>query len=98
MTDTNGELMDIGTVAAHNIVAAVGLGEEHVQTVRNAIRDEINAMGSHFSIAMRDVQDDYEVQLKKIKSDFVWLQANKAKVAGVIAAVFAVGAVVGHFV
>jgi phage-related protein len=104
-----GQLMDIGTVAAHNIAAAVGLGEEHVATIRNAIRDEISAMGSHFSLAMADVQTHFEVEVNTlktkfaqdvaaIKNDFVWVKANKAKIAVVVSAALVVGGLLGRFV
>lgn len=66
----NGELMDIGTVAAHNIANALGLGEDKVLTIRNAIRDEISAMGSHFSLAVADVQTGYEVEVNKLAAKY----------------------------
>jgi hypothetical protein len=98
-------LMSIGTVASHNIAAALALPAESVPQIEQAIKDEINAMSSHFTLAIADVQTQYEVETLKLKkdyekavSDFVWLKANKGKVAAVVAGVLALGALVGHFV
>lgn len=104
-----GQIIDIGTVAAHNIAQAIGVGEEHVEAIRQAIRDEISAMSSHFTLAVADVETHYEVEVNKlqtkfaadvaaIKADFVWLKANKLKVTAVAAVVVFVGALIGHFV
>ena len=91
-------LMSIGEVAAQNIVKALSLPETAVKTVEGAIRDEIQAMSSHFTMAVADVHTDFEVQLAKIKADFVWLKANRVKVASAAAALLTVGALIGHFV
>lgn len=78
MTDTaagqanaalNGELMDIGTVAAHNIAASIGVGEDKVYVIRDAIRNEIQVMGSHFTSAVADVQDHYAAEIAKGKAE-----------------------------
>jgi hypothetical protein len=82
-----GELMDIGTVAAHNIVNVLGLAEDKVTTVRDAIRDEIQLMGAHFSSAMSDVSTHFEVETNKVKAEYAALQATlKAEHAKAIAA------------
>lgn len=104
-----GELIDIGTVAAHNIAQAIGAHEAAVPQIRNAIRDEISAMSSHFTLAVADVQTAYEVETNKlkskyaadlavVKSDFAFLEAHKPFFAVVIAVAVAVGFVVGHVV
>lgn len=93
-----GGLMKIGTIAAHNIVAAAALPADQVSMVEGAIKDEINAMSSHFTLAMADIQTQYEVELAKIKSDFVWLNANKGKVVVVGSALLSVGALAGIIV
>lgn len=111
-----GQLVEIGEVAAANIVARLKLDAgkpeaevaKVVSEVRNAIRDEINAMSSHFTLAVHDVQTQYEaetVRLKAeyekaiaaVKSDFNWVKANKAKIAAVVSAVSAIAALVGYF-
>ena len=105
----NGQLMDIGTVAAHNIQNALGLAETAVPIVRDAIRDEISAMSSHFTLAVADVQTSYEVEtnnlkkrfatdLAQAKSDFAFLKAHRPFFAVVIGVAFAVGFVIGHLV
>lgn len=63
----SGQLMDIGTVAAHNIVNQLGLAEDKVDTVRQAIRDEISAMSSHFTLAVADVETHYQVETTKLQ-------------------------------
>lgn len=93
-----GQLMDIGTVAAHNIALALQLGDEHVATIKNAIRDEIQAMSSHFTLAVADLSTQYEVDVAKIKSAFTYVEANVGRVIAVLAAVFALGVVVGLIV
>lgn len=74
------QLMDIGTVAAHNIAQIIGAGEDKIGEIRNAIRDEISAMSSHFSLSMLDVQDQYELEVKKLKAEF------ESKVTGTVQA------------
>ena len=91
-------LMPIGAVAAHNIAALLNLPQEHVGTIEKAIKDEISAMSSHFTLAIADVQTQYEIEVAKIKSDFVWLKANKPKVAAVLGVLSMVSAFIGHFV
>lgn len=122
-----GQLMDIGTVAAHNIALAIGAADEHVQTIKNAIRDEIQAMSSHFTLAVADLGTQYEAdvlklkqekddfitaakareaqylasakaEIAKIKSAFSYVEANRGKVLAVLAAVVALGVLIGHFV
>jgi hypothetical protein len=93
-----GVLMDIGTVAAHNIALALEMGEKEVPVIRQAIRDEISAMSSHFTFAIADVQTQYEVELAKIKSVFTYIEANVWRVVGVMAGMFALGVIVGHVV
>ena len=94
-------LMPIGAVAAHNIAAILNLPAEHIGTIETAIKDEINAMSSHFTLATADVQTQYEVEVAKIKADFVWVKANKGKIVAVVVAAVLVGYVLGaivHFV
>ena len=90
-----GGLMKIGTVAAHNIAALLGLDPARVPEIEQAIKDEINAMSSHFTLAIADVQTQYEVEVAKIKSTYDWVNENKAKVCVAVAAAFAIGAFVG---
>lgn len=67
--DPNGQLMDIGTVAAANIARALELEESKVPVIREAIRDEISAMSSHFTLAFGDIQTAQEVALKKVEDE-----------------------------
>ena len=91
-------LMSIGAVAAHNIAAVLNLPAENVGTIEQAIKDEINAMSSHFTLAVADVQTQYEVEVAKIKSAFTYVSANKAKIASALAAALSLGALAGHYV
>ena len=91
-------LMSIGTVAAHNIAAVLNLPAENVGTIEQAIKDEINAMSSHFTLAVADVQTQYEVEVAKIKSAFTYVSANKVKIAAIVSAVGMIGALAGHYV
>jgi hypothetical protein len=104
-----GQLVKIGTVAAANIVKRLGLAETAVDTVEKAIADEINSMSSHFTLAVADVQTQYEADTAKLKADyekavvevksvFTYVKANKVKVASVLGAVAAVAGVLGHLV
>lgn len=94
-TAANGQLMDIGTVAAHNIALALQLPDEQVPVIKNAIRDEIQAMSSHFTLAVADLSTQYEIDVAKIKSAFTYVEANVARVAAAAAAVFFFGVGVG---
>lgn len=104
-----GQLIDIGTVAASNIAKAIGAAETAVPAIRNAIRDEIQAMSSHFTLVIADVQTGYEAELAKIKagsdavladikSDFNWLKANKVKVVATVVVLVSVGFFVGKWI
>lgn len=93
-----GGLMSIGSVAAHNLAATLNLPASSVGTIEQAIKDEIGAMSSHFTLAVADVQTQYDIEVAKIKSDFVWLKANKPKVVAAVAVVLAFGIGFGHFV
>lgn len=80
-------LMTIGAVAAHNIVALLNLDPKHVGTVEQAIKDEINALSSHFTLAVADVATQHEVAeaaAKKDMEDFV--AATKAREVAAVAA------------
>lgn len=107
MAQESGELMDIGTVAAHNIANVLGLGEDKVAEIRQAIRDEISAMSSHFSLAVADVQSSYEVELNRIKTqaaadvaaikaDYSFLREHAVFTGVVLAVVFGLGTFLGH--
>src|SRR5581483_11076076 len=100
-----GGLMRIGEVAARNIALALNLGEEHVSNIEQAIKDEIAAMSSHFTLAVSDLGTQFELldakykaELAQIKSGFTYVKANKLLVAGVSVALLLVGGVVGHLV
>ena len=113
MTDTKqaaapaeaSQLMDIGTVAAHNIAASLGQGEDKVVLIRDAIRDEISAMSSHFSLAIADVQTQYEAEVLKakkdyaaavaaVKADYSFLVEHKIAVGAALAVTFGLGVLV----
>ena len=90
-----GQLVKIGTVAAANIVKRLGMAETAVDTVEKAIADEINAMSAHFSLAVADVQTQYEAEVLKIKSTFSYIKANRSVVAYTLGFAFVFGLVVG---
>lgn len=56
-------LMSIGAVAARNIALTLNLAEEHVGSIEKAIKDEISAMSSHFTLTFADIQTQYEIEL-----------------------------------
>lgn len=97
--------MTIGAVAAHNLAAILNLDVSHVGTIEQAIKDEIGAMSTHFTLAMADVQTQYEAETLKLKRDyeiavstFSYVKANTGKIVGVLSAVATVAGFVGHFV
>lgn len=107
--DEQGQLMPIGVVAAANIANALSLPAEHVPKIEQAIKDEINAMSSHFTLTFADIQTQYELEVKKledqynaevykIKSTFSYLKANWGVALLLAGTVFSVGALVGHYV
>jgi alpha-D-ribose 1-methylphosphonate 5-phosphate C-P lyase len=95
MTETTpapqGQLMHIGQVASLNIARALSLGEDKAKVIEQAIKDEINAMSSHFTLAVADVQTQYEVELTKIRSTFSFIRERPAVVGGIMALAFAAG-------
>ncbi len=90
-----GQLVKIGTVAAANIVKRLGLAASAVDSVEHAIADEINAMSAHFTLAVADVQTQYEVELARIKSAWNYLEANRAIVILTLAIAFVGGLIAG---
>lgn len=68
--DPNGQLMDIGTVAAANIARALELREEHVPTIKHAIRDEVSAMSTHFTLAFADISTAHEIAETTMRDRF----------------------------
>ncbi len=108
------QLIEIGEVAARNIVARLkldaGKSETEAQTVvasvKKAISDEINTMSSHFTLAIADVQTQYEAEIAKVKSEYQTAVADirsgwnyvKGKpwiVAAALGVTFAVGVLAG---
>jgi len=96
--DEQGQLMSIGTVAAHNIAQALELPVERIPVIEQAIKDEVSAMSSHFTMAYADIQTNYEIELAKIKSTFTYLKANWGVALLFTGVVFFAGALVGHYV
>jgi len=85
------------------------LPETAVKTVEGAIRDEIQAMSSHFTMAVADVQTGYEVELRKIKegsdavladikSTYNYVKAHWATIGAAALALLAAGFAVGRLV
>lgn len=70
--DPNGQLMDIGTVAAANIVRALDLAptEANVVAAKKAIRDEVSAMSTHFTLAFADISTAHEVAETTMRERF----------------------------
>lgn len=93
-----GQLMKIGEIAARNIAQVLSLEEKHVSTIEHAIKDEINAMSSHFTLAFADIQTQYEIEVAKIKSSFNFVAQRPLFVGVAALVVFVVGAAVGKLV
>ncbi len=91
----NGQLMDIGTVASLNIVRALGLNESDAKTIRDAIRDEISAMSSHFTLAVAEQQMQFEIETMQLKSGYRYVKANLWRVMGAALGVFVFGVALG---
>lgn len=64
-----GVLMTLGTVAAKNIAAHLGTPEAWPE-IETAIKDEIDMLSSHFTLAFADVSTAHEVAEAKLKADF----------------------------
>ena len=88
-------LMHIGEVAARNIALVLNIDEKQVPTIERAIRDEISAMSSHFTMAFAAVQTAHEIAENELKSAYRYVQSNVKRVIAVIAGVFALGVVTG---
>ncbi len=83
----NGEMMDIGTLAASNIVKALGLNESDVPTIQEAISDEIRQISAHFTMCARDMQHNIETS----KSAFNYAKENPLAVWATAMAFFTAG-------
>jgi hypothetical protein len=98
-----GVLMTIGTVAAHNIAGAIGM-PERAPEIETAIKDEIDAMSSHFTLAMADISTQHEIAQKefanevaRVKSTYNYVRANWVRLVAVQGVIFVLGVVLGHF-
>lgn len=90
-----GQLMDIGTVAAANIAKALGLADSKASMIKRAIADEINIMSAHFTSAIADVQFQYETQVAELRSTFRYVNENVFAVGAVAFAIFVAGFLLG---
>ena len=86
-----GQLIDIGTVAASNIAQTLGLPSTAVPIVRDAIRDEIKMIETHFSTTILDMQSSIESQIREVKSGFNWAKQNASAVWAAATAFFVAG-------
>jgi len=98
-----GELIDIGTMAARNLVAALELKGENVEkTVRDSIRMEIGAMSTHFALAHAELETAYEANVLRLRNEYklavVWLEQRKTSIIAVVSTTFLLGVLAGHFV
>lgn len=64
-----GVLMTLGTVAAKNIAATLNAPEAWPE-IETAIKDEIDMLSGHFTMAFADVSTAHEVAEAKLKADF----------------------------
>lgn len=107
MDDEPMEVVAIGEVAAQNIALALNLPNEHVDTIKRAIGDEINAMSAHFTMAFADIRDQYEVELAnvrdaheeklaQVKSSYVFVEDNAYELFTIAALLLTVGLLIGH--
>lgn len=65
------ELMDLSTVAAHNIIAVLGLPEESLEATRSAIKDEIDSISTHFAMLIADMQSAHAAEIDALKVQYV---------------------------
>jgi len=80
-----GQLMEIGEVAASNIAQSLGLPDSAIETIRQAIEDEVTAMSSHFALVIPDMQAQFEKQLAEASRThrlLVWAIAGTFFTAG----------------
>lgn len=97
-----GTIVPIGHLAANNIHQALkarGI-DAGVEAIEAAIKDEIQMMSSHFTMAFAEIEAQAQHDLLAVKHSYAGLVArawaNKWVVAGAVAAVFAVGVVIGR--
>jgi hypothetical protein len=93
-----GQLMDIGEVASLNVVKTLGLPEKSAPVIKQAIRDEISAMSSHFTLAVAELEDqfdakirDAQAEVKRIKSAFNYAKENPLVIWAFAATMFVAG-------
>lgn len=92
-----GQIVDIGTVAAQNLARALNLPDDKVPAVKAAIADEINAMSSHFTLAFADIQTAHEIAERQLKSTYRYASEHLWSLVGTYVAVFVIGAIAGLF-
>lgn len=97
-----GTIAPLGHIAALNIQGALKASgvEADAGVIEQHIRDEIQALGSHFTLAVADVQTQAEHDLLTVKRSIAGrvaaIAAQKWVIGGIAAAVFAVGVLVGR--
>ena len=66
--------------------------------IERAIKDEIHAMSSHFTMAVSDLEFATQAEMKKIRGTFSFVH-DRPVMASILAGVpFVVGLVIGHLV
>lgn len=65
-----GQLMSIGAVAAQNIAQALGYDEAAAAKIETAIKEEIDAMATHFTLAFAEIGTQHEVAQIALKKDY----------------------------
>lgn len=104
-----GGLMTIGALASKNIAAAINASQDFAPCIERAIKDEITALSSHFSLALADVQTthevneatlkkDYDARVAVIESTYRYVKAHKPEVFGALFIAFVLGAIVAYLV
>lgn len=93
--DEQGQLMSLSTVAASNVAKALELPDEHIPKIEQALKDEIDALSAHFTMAFADIQEQYARGLTEIESEFSFVKKYPGRVFAWAFVAFALGAIVG---
>jgi hypothetical protein len=107
--DEEGQLMTLGHVAAQNVARALELGEEHVAKIEQAIKDEMDAMSSHFVMTFADLHGDFEAEKKRLEESYArglariesvhnYVEQNFGVVLLWSGTVFLLGALAGQYI
>lgn len=91
----DGQILSLSTIAATNIAEAINAQPEKIPAIEQALKDEVDALGAHFTMMFSDLVHNFETEKEQIKSAFCFAEENIGKLVIVATVVYALGVITG---